>query len=123
MTIAITRAVSPALAACELSFVPRTPIDVARASAQHQAYCAALAASGCEVVMLPAQPGLPDSVFVEDVALVFDEVAVLTRPGAPSRRGEVESVAEVLAGYRPLLRIEAPGTLDGGDVLRADWPT
>ena len=118
MPIAITRAVSPALAACELSFVPRTPIDVARASVQHQAYCAALAACGCEVVMLPAQPGLPDSVFVEDVALVFDEVAVLTRPGAESRRGEVASVAEVLAGYRPLLRIEAPGTLDGGDVLR-----
>ena len=118
MTIAITRAVSPDLADCQLSFVPRTPIDFARAAAQHRAYCDALAACGCEVVALPAQPGLPDAVFVEDTALVLDEVAVLTRPGAESRRDEVASIAEALAPHRTLLRIEAPGTLDGGDVLR-----
>lgn len=65
-----------------------------------------------------AAPELPDAVFVEDAAVVLDELAVLTRPGAPSRRREVESVAEALAPLRPLARIERPGTLDGGDVLR-----
>ena len=116
--IAITRDVSPSLAGCELSFVPRTDIDVDRAVAQHHAYREALETLGCRVVALAAQPEMPDAVFVEDVAIVLDEVAVSTRPGAPSRRGEGASVAEALAGYRPLLRIEAPGTLDGGDVLR-----
>ena len=118
MWIAITRDVSPSLGACELSYVPRHPIDIDQAMAQHAAYRAALAALGCRVVALPAQPDLPDAVFVEDVALVLDEVAILTRPGAESRRAEGASVAEVLAGYRPLRAIEAPGTLDGGDVLR-----
>lgn len=118
MWIAITRDVSHSLGAWELSYVQRSPIDVVRAAAQHEAYRDALAALGCRVVALPAQAELPDAVFVEDVALVLDEVAILTRPGAPSRRAELASVAEVLAGYRPLRAIEAPGTLDGGDVLR-----
>ena len=116
--IAITRDVSASIGDCALSFVQRSPIDVDRAIAQHQGYRRALESLGCEVVALPAQDELPDAVFVEDVALVLDEVAVVTRPGAGSRRGEVESVAQALAGYRPLLRIAAPGTLDGGDVLR-----
>ena len=60
---------------------------------------------------------MPDSVFVEDAAVVLDDVAIITRPGAESRRGEVESVAEVLQHYRPLFRVTEPGTLDGGDVL------
>ena len=68
-------------------------------------------------IALPALEAYPDSVFVEDVALVFDEVAIATRPGAASRRGEGDAVHEVLARLRPLHRIEAPGTLDGGDVL------
>lgn len=118
MWTAITRDVSPALAACELSFVPRSPIDIGRAQAQHAAYCSTLEAAGCEVIRLPAEPGLPDSVFVEDVALAFDEVAVATRPGAESRRGEGAAVVDVLGSFRRVLRIEAPGTLDGGDVLR-----
>ncbi len=118
MWIAITRDVSPSLGACELSFVPRTEIDVARAAAQHETYRSALESVGCRVIALPAQADLPDSVFVEDVALVFDEVAVMTRPGAESRRAEGASVATVLAAFRPLLSIDAPGTLDGGDVLR-----
>ena len=118
MWTAITRDVSPSLGGCELSFVPRTGIDVARAVAQHEDYRRALEALGCRVVTLPAQADLPDAVFVEDVALVFDEVAVMTRPGAESRRAEGDSVAAVLASFRPLLSIEAPGTLDGGDVLR-----
>ena len=117
MWTAITRKVSPALAGCELSFVPRSPIDVPLAGQQHAAYCAALEALGCEVIALPALDAYPDSVFVEDVALVFDEVAIATRPGAESRRGEGHAVHEVLGSLRPLLRIEAPGTLDGGDVL------
>ena len=118
MWTAITREVSPALAACELSFVPRAPIDVGRAQAQHDAYCAVLESLGCGVIRLPAEPALPDSVFVEDVALAFDEVAVATRPGAESRRDEGHAVLEVLGSVRRILRIEAPGTLDGGDVLR-----
>jgi dimethylargininase len=118
MWTAITREVSPALARCELSFVPRSPIDVALARRQHAAYCRALEALGCDVIELPALPDYPDSVFVEDVALVFDEVAIATRPGAESRRGEGDAVLEVLGSLRPLLRIQAPGTLDGGDVLR-----
>ena len=116
--VAITREVSASLGDCALSFVQRSAIDVGRAIAQHEGYRQALSALGCRVVALPAQEMLPDAVFVEDVALVLDEVAVVTRPGAESRRREVESVAQVLAGYRPLLRILAPGTLDGGDVLR-----
>ena len=118
MLIAITREVSPSLAECELSFVDRAPIDLARAHEQHRAYQRALAALGCEVRELPAEPAFPDAVFVEDVAVVVDEVAVMTRPGAESRRGEGPSVARALADYRELRAIEAPGTLDGGDVLR-----
>jgi dimethylargininase len=118
MPIAITRRVSPALARCELTHLARTPIDIGLAEAQHEAYERTLARLGCEVVSLPAQPELPDAVFVEDTAVVVDEVAVITRPGAASRRPETASVAAALAAYRPLAAIEAPATLDGGDVLR-----
>jgi dimethylargininase len=116
--VAIVRPVSSALARCELSFVAREPIHPARAARQHAAYGEALRSRGCELVELPRLEDFPDSVFVEDTALVFDELAVITRPGAASRRGEVESVAAVLARYRPLQRIQAEGTIDGGDVLR-----
>ena len=118
MWTAITREVSPALADCQLSFVARDAIDVDRAREQHAAYRAALEALCCEVLELPADQAYPDCVFVEDVALAFDEVAIATRPGAESRRDEGDAVLEVLGGIRPVLRIEAPGTLDGGDVLR-----
>ena len=118
MWTAITRDVSPALADCQLSFVERDPIDVARARVQHAAYCAALQALGCDVIALPADPAFPESVFVEDVALAFDEVAIATRPGADSRRDEGVAVLDVLGSVRRIVRIEAPGTLDGGDVLR-----
>jgi dimethylargininase len=116
--IAITREVSPSLAHCELSFVERTPIDVERANAQHRDYQRVLVELGCDVRVLAAEPDYPDAVFVEDVAIVVDEVAVMTRPGAESRRGEGASVARMLGAYRTLRTIEAPGTLDGGDVLR-----
>ena len=118
MLIAITRDVSPTLAGCELSYLPRTALDIDIAAAQHRAYQDALSALGCRVIALPAEADLPDSVFVEDVAIVLDEVAIMTRPGAESRRAESASVANILARYRPLHAIEAPGTLDGGDVMR-----
>jgi dimethylargininase len=118
MWIAITREVSPALGDCELSYIPRAAIDAAHAGLQHRDYQRALEVLGCRLVTLPAEPAWPDSVFVEDVAVVLDEVAIMTRPGALSRRAEVASVAAVLRSYRPVLSIEAPGTLDGGDVLR-----
>jgi dimethylargininase len=118
MLIAVTRAVSPTLADCELTHRPRDPINIADATAQHTYYEETLRSLGATVVRAPPQPTLPDAVFVEDTALVLDEAAVLTRPGAPTRRPEVESIANVLSAYRPLVRIQAPGTLEGGDVLR-----
>jgi dimethylargininase len=118
MSIALTRPVSDSLAACELTYVKRAPIDVDLARRQHQAYEEALRQLGCLVVALPAAPELPDSVFVEDLALVLDEVGILTRPGAASRRPEAPAVEETLSRYRPILRIEPPGTLEGGDILR-----
>lgn len=117
-TIAITRDVSDAFAQCELTHQPREPIDVGRARAQHRAYCACLASLGCRVERLPADPALPDCVFVEDVALVFDEIAVMTRPGAASRRAEATAVGHALTAFRALHHIAPPDTLDGGDVLR-----
>jgi dimethylargininase len=118
MLLALTRAVSPRLAECELTHLDRTPIDVSRAQAQHAAYEAALGELGCQVRRVEAAPQHPDSVFIEDTALVLDEVAVLMRPGAASRRGETAAVGEALAAWRPLLEICAPATLDGGDILR-----
>lgn len=117
-TVAIVRGVSEALADCQLSFVERAPIDPARAARQHAAYVEALLGLGCEVIELPALAGYPDSVFVEDTAVVLDELAILTRPGAASRRGEVDTVSEALGQFRSLARIEGEATLDGGDVLR-----
>lgn len=118
MSIALVRTVPPAIARAELTHVARQPIDVARAGQQHRQYRDALERLGCTVRELPPEPDLPDSVFVEDTAVVLDEVAVITRPGAESRRPETASVAEALRAYRELGFIEAPGTLDGGDVLR-----
>jgi dimethylargininase len=115
--IALTRDVSPALARCELRFLPREAIDLERAAVQHAAYCRLLESLGLEVVRLPADPAQPDCCFVEDTAIVLDEMAVLAHPGAPSRRDEVDVVASALTGYRPLARIPRSARLDGGDVL------
>ena len=117
MLIALTRAVPPSIAQCELTHLEPQPIDYARAVTEHAAYEDALRRAGCQVERLPDLPGNPDSVFVEDTAVVFDGVAVMARPGALSRRGEVESTARALERYRPLARIQPPATLDGGDVL------
>src|SRR4249919_2094932 len=114
---AITRGVSPAFADCQLTHLVREPIDFGRAAAQHAAYENALERLGCEVDRIAGSPDLPDCVFVEDAAVVLDEVAVLMRPGAESRRAEVPAVAKALIPYRPILSLEAPGTMDGGDVM------
>lgn len=117
--IALTREVSPRITECELTHLARAPIDLARARAEHEAYEAALRGLGCEVQRVPAAPELADSVFIEDTAIVLDELAILCRPGAVSRRGETMAVGGVLRSLRPLMAILSPGTVDGGDVLRA----
>ena len=118
MRVAITRGVSARIGECELTHLERQVIDAGRAREQHRAYETALYRSGCRVESLPALDDLPDSVFVEDVAVVLDEIAIVTRPGAESRRPEAAEIAPALAAYRPLISIQPPGTLDGGDVLR-----
>lgn len=115
---AIVRPVSRSLAACELSFRDREPIDLAKAAAQHQAYAAALEAAGLTVEWLVELPDQPDAVFVEDPIVVLDEIAIVGRPGASSREGEVESVAEAVGRYRPLVRLPTEARLEGGDVMR-----
>ncbi len=118
MLTAITRKVSPGFASCQLEYLKREPIDVARAEEQHRNYEAALERLGVRVVSLPTEPDLPDCVFVEDPALVLDEIAIVTQMGAESRRGESESLAAALAGFRPVVRMREPATLEGGDVVR-----
>jgi dimethylargininase len=118
--IAITREVSPAFAQCELTHLSRVPIDVDIARAQHDAYENALEDAGYRIDRLSASPGdpvMPDAVFIEDAAVVFDELAIVTRPGAASRRVETAAVAAALARYRSVRTIRPPGTMDGGDVL------
>jgi dimethylargininase len=115
--VAITRRVSRNIGRCELTHLERAPIDVPAAAAQHQQYERCLADLQCEVVALPQEPDLPDSVFVEDTAVVLDELAIITRPGAASRRPETTAVAGALRPYRKLAHIREPGTLEGGDVL------
>lgn len=117
MPIAITRKISPRFNECEVTHIERTPIDLNVARVQHQEYVHALAALGCQVIELPEEPDLPDSVFVEDTAFILPEVAVITRPGADSRKPETESIIRALSSYRPLVHVTEPGTVDGGDVL------
>lgn len=118
--IAITRDVARTIQNAELTHLDRQRIDYATAAAQHEEYHRLLASLGCEVVTLPADDAYPDCVFVEDTAIVLDELAVITRPGAESRRGETRAIADALKPYRTLVHIEAPATIDGGDVLVTD---
>ena len=118
MKIAITRKVSPAINQCELTHIEREPIDYKRAHTQHKQYEDALRTLGVDVISLDAKPDLPDSVFVEDVAFVLDECAVMLNPGATSRRPEVASVEKALTAYREIYHIQPPGTVDGGDILQ-----
>ncbi|HTW37149.1 MAG TPA: arginine deiminase family protein [Steroidobacteraceae bacterium] len=95
--------------------------DVEKALEQHRQYCRALGECGLEIVALPPDERYPDGTFVEDTAVVAQRVAVVTRPGAESRAGEVSAVATALRGLTPELeRIEPPGTVDGGDVCQAE---
>ncbi|HUP49846.1 MAG TPA: dimethylargininase [Thermoanaerobaculia bacterium] len=117
MRIAVTRAVSPRIRDCELTFREREPIDPARAAAQHAVYERWIESHGCRIVRAEEAPEHPDGVFVEDTAVVLDEVAVIMRPGAASRRGETGGIARALQRYRAVRSIEEPATMDGGDLL------
>jgi dimethylargininase len=119
MTTAITRAVSPSLIDCELTFLERAQIDIPKAVAQHRNYEDALRRLGArQIERLASGPDLPDSVFIEDTAIVLDELAVITRPGVVSRQPETAAVAEALLAHRPLEFIHSPATIEGGDALR-----
>jgi dimethylargininase len=118
MLTAITRAVSSTLADCELSFIPRSPIDVEKARAQHHAYEQLLGKLGARVISLPEERALPDSLFVEDPAIVVEELAVIFPLGTETRRKEAPSLAAALQKFRKLTYVKLPGTLEGGDVLR-----
>jgi len=118
MLIAITHTISPKLDQCELSFREREPIDISLAIRQHAAYCEMLRRYGVSVIELSANEQYPDSVFVEDSAVVVDEVAVICRMGAESRRGEETAIRVELTKYRKTVQLKEPATLEGGDVLQ-----
>lgn len=117
MKIAITREISPRFNECEITHIERIPIDLDVARAQHHEYVQALKALGCDVIELPAESDLPDSVFVEDTAFILPELAVITRPGADSRKPETESIIRALTPLIKLVHVREPATVDGGDVL------
>ena len=118
MLIAITHEVSPNMGQCEITHIPRQDIDIELARSQHIQYEDALVELGCQVKRLSKEPSLPDSVFVEDTAIVLNEMAIITRPGVETRRDETRNVTEVLGEYRTTFKIISPGTLEGGDVLQ-----
>ena len=117
--VAITRKPSPLLETGERTHIGRDPIDLRRALEQHEGYRAALAQLGATVTCLDDADEFPDGVFVEDTALVLDEVAISMRPGAESRRGEVSGIITALMNYREVITIGAPATIDGGDIVVA----
>jgi dimethylargininase len=117
-TIAITNAPSPLIEQCELTHLERTTIDYAVAVKQHEGYQAMLSSCGAEVEALQVNVDHPDSVFIEDTAIVLDEIAVLTSMGASSRRGEPDGIEPALRKHRPVERIALPATIEGGDVVR-----
>lgn len=117
---AFVRRPSPRLAEGIVTHIERSPVDSALACAQHEAYVEALRANGWDIHEVDPAPDCPDSVFVEDTLVVCDDLAVVTRPGAPERQAEIagSEAAAVALGLR-IARITEPGTLDGGDVLQA----
>lgn len=119
MITAITRDVSPRIAECELTYLGRMPIDAARAQRQLDDYRTVLERHGAVVEKLRGDAAYPDSCFVEDTAIVLDEVAVLCNLGVASRQGETGLIARVLSKFREVVRISPPATIEGGDVLRA----
>ena len=118
MLVALTREVSLRIAECELTFIDRQAIDYPRAVQQHGQYQQLLRSLGAEVTALPSDDQCPDCCFLEDTALVLDEIAVTSRPASETRRREVDGVAPTILKYRNVVRIDAPGTLEAGDVLR-----
>src|SRR5262245_23479237 len=116
--IALTHIPSPNLQACERTYVPHATIDHALALQQHAAYCEALRRCRAKVVTLDVNGNLPDATFIEDTAIVVDEVAVPCSMGTASRRDEPLAIAPILREYRQVERIEPPATIEGGDVLR-----
>ncbi|HXH66083.1 MAG TPA: arginine deiminase family protein [Candidatus Limnocylindrales bacterium] len=114
----MTRKVSSSLPDCELSFIERKPIDMEKARAQHHAYEALLEKLGAKVISLPEEKELPDSMFVEDPAIVLDELAIICPLGTEGRRKEALSLAAALEPFRKLAYVKLPGMLEGGDVLR-----
>jgi len=103
-----------------LTYLARQPIDFKKAVEQHQLYEVCLKEVGAKVISLPPLTQHPDSVFVEDTALVVDELAIIANLGSYRRREEIHSIASTLAHYRPLVFLKEPATMDGGDVLRID---
>lgn len=118
LTAIVKRPASTLSDRCELTFLERSTIAFDALERQHCAYIDAIGQAGADVIVLDADPALPDSVFIEDAAVVLDEVAILTRPGAVSRQREPDRIEAGIAGIRNIARIVAPGTLEGGDVLR-----
>jgi dimethylargininase len=118
--IAVTRGVAGSIQHAQLTYLERERIDYVAAELQHGQYMRLLESLGYTVLLIPADDRYPDCVFIEDTAIVLDDVAVITRPGAESRRGETDAVADALQPYRPIVHIEAPATIDGGDVLVLD---
>jgi dimethylargininase len=118
MLTAITRTVSSRINECELTFIERQAIDFERAVRQHRNYQQLLRSLGLNVVELPKDDHCPDCCFLEDTALVLDELAIATRPGSEPRRAEVAGVLPTIAKYRKIVHVEAPATLEAGDVLR-----
>ena len=116
--IALTRRPAFALVNCEVGYAPRQEIDLHLAFQQHEAYCQALRQLGVVVEVLPSEEAFPDSVFIEDNAVILDELAVMTSMGPPSRQGEPALLFPVLARHRRLATIAPPATIEGGDVLR-----
>ena len=116
--IALTHLPSPSLELGHRTHLDRAPIDFQKALQQHALYCSALRDCGLEVQILNSNSHLPDSVFVEDTAVVLDEIAILTSMGTASRREELPFIETELKKYRPTIRIQLPATIEGGDVLR-----
>jgi dimethylargininase len=118
---ALVRRPSPRLSDGLLTHIERVPVDVDLALRQWDGYVAALRDEGWETIEVPPAPDCPDSVFVEDTVVVYGDRAVITRPGADERKPETAATEQTLRdlGYR-ICHIEAPGTMDGGDVLKHD---
>jgi dimethylargininase len=116
--LALTHVPSPYMESCQLTYIAREPIDTGRAARQHQAYCDMLRCCGAVVRTLDIHRNLPDCAFIEDTAIVLDEVAILTSMGTAARRQELAGIEPILRQYRAVRRVELPATVEGGDVLR-----